>query len=81
MLLSSNKFDDDVASASLNDLKKDNDLLLFDIVKQENQIDDRCTNIRTIIIEKRKYYEKDDEKLLLKEFHTMKNTLFFQNKL
>jgi hypothetical protein len=71
ILLSSEKIE------RINDIKKDEELCLFDNVKRANQTNDRCKRIREVIIQNKKNFDE----MLLKKFKIKENILFFRDKL
>lgn len=71
VLLSSKRFQD------INDLEQNDELCLFDKIKTTNQNDDTCKQIRETLSKD----EKNFDEMLLKNFHSIADVLFFENKL
>jgi hypothetical protein len=61
----------------LNDTEKDTKLSLFDKIKSVNQQDHTCIKIRKALQENKKSYDE----MLFKRFKSIKNILFFKEKL
>jgi hypothetical protein len=75
-ILTSEKVDSHILQ-ELNDTKEDSKLSLFDRVKTANQEDRNCIIIRNAIRDRKKSFDK----MLLKKFEIIENTLFFKKKL
>jgi hypothetical protein len=77
-ILSSEKVDSRIIQ-ELNDTKEviNRELFLFDRVKTVNQKDRTCIEIRKALQENKKSHDE----MLLKKFRSIKNILFFKEKL
>jgi hypothetical protein len=75
-ILSAKKIDSRIVQ-KLNDTKENSKLSLFDRVKIVNQKDRTCVEIRKALQENKKSYDE----MLLKEFKSVENILFFKEKL
>jgi hypothetical protein len=75
-ILSTKKIDTRIVQ-ELNDTEEDLELSLFYRVKSIDQKGSTCTAIRDAIQNRKKFFDK----MLLKKFEMIENTLFFKKKL